>query len=142
MLKIYHNPRCKKSCEGLKYIQEKGIEHSIVKYLETGLSEIDLNEIILKTNKKPIELIRTQEEFFKKELKGKNFADNELVKIIIENPIANAKGKNKAPGIPTMVKAGAKTAKIQSRISNFGNAISLQASQMASALGFPISRCW
>jgi len=86
MLKIYHNPRCKKSCEGLKYIQEKGIEHSIVKYLETGLSKNDLNEIILKINKKPLELIRTQEEFFKKELKGKNFTDNELVKIIIENP--------------------------------------------------------
>jgi hypothetical protein len=30
-----------------------------------------------------------------------------------------------------MVKAGAKTAKIQKRINNFGKAISLQASQMA-----------
>ena len=31
--------------------------------------------------------------------------------ITIENPIANAKGKNNAPGIPTIVNAGAKTAK-------------------------------
>ena len=86
MLKIYHNPRCKKSCEGLKYLQEKNIEHSVVKYLDSGLSVKELDEIILKTNRKPAELIRTQEEFFKKELKGKSFTDVEMIKIIIENP--------------------------------------------------------
>ena len=60
----------------------------------------------------------------------------------MENPIANANGKNKDPGMPAMVKAGANTAKIQSRINNLGSAISLQASQIARAFGLPISKCW
>jgi arsenate reductase (glutaredoxin) len=86
MLKIYHNPRCKKSCEGLKYLQEKAKDFEVVKYLESGLSNEILNEILLKTNKKPVELVRTQEEFYKTELKGKSFTDDEWKKIIIENP--------------------------------------------------------
>jgi arsenate reductase (glutaredoxin) len=86
MLTIYHNPRCKKSCEGLKYLQEMGVQHNVVKYLETGLSKEILKEILLKANKKPIELVRTQEEYFKKELKGKKFTDEEWIRIIIENP--------------------------------------------------------
>ncbi len=45
-----------------------------------------MKEILLKTNLKPIDLVRTQEEYFKKELKGKNFTDDEWVKIILENP--------------------------------------------------------
>jgi arsenate reductase (glutaredoxin) len=86
MIVIYHNPRCKKSCEGLKYLQDKGIQHTIVKYLETGLTKEILKEIVLKTGKKTQELLRIQEEYYKKELKGKKFTDDEWVKIIIENP--------------------------------------------------------
>jgi Arsenate reductase and related proteins, glutaredoxin family len=86
MLKIYHNPRCKKSCEGLKYLQNMKVEFEVVKYIEKGLTPTDLNEILLKLNKRPYEIIRTQEEYFKKELKGKKFNDEEWIKIIIENP--------------------------------------------------------
>jgi arsenate reductase (glutaredoxin) len=86
MLTIYHNPRCKKSCEGLKYLQKKGLEHNVVKYIETGLTKIGVKEILLKSNKKPIDLVRTQEEYFKKELKGKKFTNDEWINIIIENP--------------------------------------------------------
>jgi len=60
----------------------------------------------------------------------------------MEKPIANASGRNNAPGMPFIVKAGANTARIQNRIRSFGKAISLQASQIASALGLPISKCW
>jgi arsenate reductase (glutaredoxin) len=86
MLTIYHNPRCKKSSESLKYLQEKSIQHIVVKYLESGLTKEILKEILLKIGIKPIYLVRTQEEYFKKELKGKKFTDDEWIKIIIENP--------------------------------------------------------
>jgi arsenate reductase (glutaredoxin) len=86
MIKIFHNPRCKKSCEGLKYLQDKKIQIEIVKYLETGLTKEILKEILLKLNKKPVEIIRTQEEYYKKELRGKTFNDDEWIQIIIENP--------------------------------------------------------
>jgi arsenate reductase (glutaredoxin) len=86
MLKIYHNPRCKKSCEGLKYLQNKKVDFEIVKYIEKGLTREELREILLKLNLKPHEIIRKQEDYYKKELKGKKFNDDEWLKIIIENP--------------------------------------------------------
>ena len=86
MLKIYHNPRCKKSCEGLRYLHGKKVEFQVIKYIEEGLSKEGLNEILLKLNKKPFDIVRTQEDFYKKELKGRKFNDDEWIRIIIENP--------------------------------------------------------
>jgi arsenate reductase (glutaredoxin) len=85
-MKIYHNPRCRKSREGLAYLENKSSDFEIVQYLSDSLSEDDLREILLKLNVKPQELVRTQEEYFKKNLKGKDFTDDEWVKIIVENP--------------------------------------------------------
>lgn len=86
MIKIFHNPRCKKSCEGLKYLQDTKVAFEIIKYIEIGLKKEQLKEILLKLNKKPLEIIRTQEEYYKKELRGSNFNDDEWIQIIIENP--------------------------------------------------------
>jgi arsenate reductase (glutaredoxin) len=41
---------------------------------------------VLKLNVSPSELIRTQEEVYKKELKGKSFTSEEWIRIISENP--------------------------------------------------------
>jgi arsenate reductase-like glutaredoxin family protein len=40
----------------------------------------------MKLNIKPLELVRTQEAIYKSDYKGKNFTDNEWIKIMIENP--------------------------------------------------------
>jgi arsenate reductase (glutaredoxin) len=86
MLKIYHNPRCKKSREGLTYLQAKTDEYVLVEYLKSGLKEDDIKEILLKAHLKPFDLVRTQEPIYKKEFKGKNFTEEEWIEIIIENP--------------------------------------------------------
>jgi len=86
MPKIYHNTRCRKSREGLEYLKSKTADYEIVEYLKTGLSKDILKEILLKSNLQPIELIRKQEDLYKKELKGKEFTDEEWIQIIIENP--------------------------------------------------------
>ncbi len=85
-LKIYHNPRCKKSRAGLAYLEGKSNDFEIIQYLKVGINEEQLNEILLKMNKKPQDIIRTQEELYKKELKGKKFTDDEWKTIILENP--------------------------------------------------------
>lgn len=61
-------------------------EIEICEYLKDGLTEDDLREILLKTNQKPFDLVRTHEEYYLKELKGKNFTDEEWIRIILENP--------------------------------------------------------
>jgi arsenate reductase (glutaredoxin) len=86
MLKIYHNPRCRKSREGLEYLKSKTSDYKLIEYLKEGLTKEILDEILLKTNQEPHELVRTQEEQYKKELKGKSFTREEWIQIIIENP--------------------------------------------------------
>ena len=86
MFKIYHNPMCKKSRCGLEYLKGKTDKVEIIDYLKQGLSLKEMTEIIARLNVKPLELVRTQEELYKKELKNKQFTDEEWVKIIIENP--------------------------------------------------------
>jgi arsenate reductase (glutaredoxin) len=87
MIKIYHNPRCRKSREGLSFLQEKKKDIQIIDYIKTGISIEEIREIILKLHITPKELVRTQETFFKKELKNLNLNDDEWIKIISENPV-------------------------------------------------------
>ena len=86
MLKIYHNPQCKKSRAGLQYLQEKGQTFEIIEYIRKPLTEREIEKLLVKLNKKPSEIIREQEEYFKKMLRGKQFNDHEWVRIISENP--------------------------------------------------------
>ena len=64
-IKVFHNPRCAKSRAGLKYLQQKNITIEVIDYIKNPLTEKILNEILLKLNKKPSEIIRTQESIYK-----------------------------------------------------------------------------
>lgn len=86
MLIIYHNPRCARSREGLNYLREHGFPFEVVEYLENPLTANDLKRILMKLNLKPVQVIRTQEELFRKELKGRSFTDEEWIEIILEHP--------------------------------------------------------
>jgi arsenate reductase (glutaredoxin) len=85
-IKIYHNSRCRKSRAGLEYLGAKTKDFEVIEYLKTSITEEELRDILMKLNKKPSEIVRTQEEVYKKELKGKNFTDDEWIKILLENP--------------------------------------------------------
>jgi polyphosphate kinase len=86
VMKIYHNPRCAKSRAGLQYLEEKGFDIEIKKYLVDGISESELREIIAKTGKKPFYFVRTQEKDYIDKYKGKDIIDDEWIKILVENP--------------------------------------------------------
>ena len=86
MYKIYHNPRCKKSRAGLKYLESNSLTFEIVKYLEEGITFDELKELLNLLGKKPMEMIRKQEDVYKKNYKGKEFSDDEWIKIMVENP--------------------------------------------------------
>jgi arsenate reductase len=86
MYTVYHNPRCKKSRAGLQYVTGKGMDHRVREYLKDPLSEDELSRLLLKLHMKPQELVRTQEEFYRKELKGLNLNDGEWIRILTEHP--------------------------------------------------------
>jgi arsenate reductase (glutaredoxin) len=85
MLKIYHNPRCSKSRAGLKFLVDNNIEHEIVEYLKVGLSQQEVKELSLKTGLTPFELVRTHEDYYKKNLKNKEFTDDEWCNVLSDN---------------------------------------------------------
>ena len=86
MYTIYHNPRCKKSRAGLLYATEKKMEFQVREYLKEPLTEAELTSLVMKLHVKPRELVRTQEEVFRKELKGLNLNDEEWIKVMVEIP--------------------------------------------------------
>jgi arsenate reductase (glutaredoxin) len=87
VIKIYHNPRCRKSREGLKYLQTKGVDFLVIEYLKKGISIEDIREIVLKLHISPKDLVRKNEDIFKKELKSLDLNDEEWIKVISENPV-------------------------------------------------------
>lgn len=85
-MKIYHNPRCRKSRETLQIIQEKGVEPEIIEYLTDVPSEKELSELIKMLGISPEQLLRKGEDVFKEKYKGKTLSDQEWIKAMVENP--------------------------------------------------------
>lgn len=86
MLKIYHNPRCRKSREGLAILEESGQDFEIVKYLDTPPSYLELAAILGKLNLKPIELVRKNEAIWKEQFKSKELSDEEIIQAMVDHP--------------------------------------------------------
>jgi arsenate reductase (glutaredoxin) len=87
MIKIYHNPRCRKSREGLQFLRDRVDDIQITEYLKKGISKEEIREIILKLHVSPKELVRKNEALYKKELKNLELNDDEWINIISENPV-------------------------------------------------------
>jgi arsenate reductase (glutaredoxin) len=85
-MKIYHNTRCKKSRAGLAYLEEKGLKFEVIDYIKNPLTETEINDLIAKTGLEAEQLVRKQEDYFKKELKGKILSHKDLVKAIAAEP--------------------------------------------------------
>ena len=74
-MKIYHNPRCRKSREGIKYLESKKINFEVIDYIKNNLSSEQIRNILKKLQLKPIELVRKNEAIWKEKYKGKDFTD-------------------------------------------------------------------
>ncbi len=85
-MKIYHNPRCGKSREGLAILQAYKLPFEIINYIETPLSETELAEIIKLLGIPPIDLVRKNEAIWKENYKGKSMSDTEIIAAMAANP--------------------------------------------------------
>lgn len=86
MIQIYHNPKCSKSREGLEILKDSGEEFEIIEYTQNPVSEKELKSILKKLKIKPVELIRKNEKTWKENYKDKKLSDEDLIKIMVENP--------------------------------------------------------
>lgn len=86
MIKIYHNPRCSKSRQGLAILQNAHVDFEIIDYLKNPISSIELTEILNKLHIKPIDLVRKNETLWKDNYKGKNLSNKQIIDAMVENP--------------------------------------------------------
>ena len=85
-MKIYHNPRCRKSREGIKYLESKKINFEVIDYIKNKLSSKQIRYILKKLQLKPIEIVRKNETIWKEKYKGKDFTDDQLIRILSNEP--------------------------------------------------------
>lgn len=99
-VKIYHNPRCSKSRETLKLLQDRGIKPEVVEYLKHPPTTAELQDILHKLGLNPRQLIRTQQaEYLDNDLDDPSLSDADLIAAmvripkLIERPIVLANDK-------------------------------------------------
>ena len=86
MVTIYHNPRCKKSREGLAILEDLDIKFNVRKYLDNPLNTEELKVIINTLKIKPEALVRKNETIWKTNYKSKSLSDNDLIEIMVNHP--------------------------------------------------------
>ncbi len=86
MIKIYHNPRCSKSRQGVKYLEDKDLDFEVIQYLKDEFTADELKEVIQKLNIKPIELVRTKEAIWKEHYKDLELSEDQIIQAMVENP--------------------------------------------------------
>ena len=88
VIKFYHNPRCSKSRQALKLISSQNITLEIIKYLEEGISKLDLENIFNTLEIDKNNFLRKNEKSFKDlNINLNTISTDQLIKLIIENPI-------------------------------------------------------
>lgn len=97
---IYHNPRCTKSRETLKLLEERGLAPTVIEYLKTPPSAADLDDILRLLEMEPRDLMRKQEpEYEEANLADPGLTRETLIRAmvqrpkLIERPIVLANGK-------------------------------------------------
>jgi len=79
-----HNPRCSKSRQGLALLEAAGKDITIRAYLDKPLNEQEINALLTKLNKSPIDIIRVKEA---KALGVNLLADDaKLIMQLVKNP--------------------------------------------------------
>jgi arsenate reductase len=86
MIKIYHNPRCRKSREGLEILEKSGKNFEIVKYLENVPSKKELTEVIRLLGISVEQLLRKNEAIWKENYRGKNLSDEDIIDAMMQHP--------------------------------------------------------
>ena len=85
-MKIYHNPRCSKSRQGVAFLEELNQKFEIIDYLKSPVSEEELTDLIKLLNIAPIDLVRKNEAIWKENFKGKTLSNLEIIKAMVEFP--------------------------------------------------------
>lgn len=60
---IYHNPKCSTSRKVLALLEDEGVDHDVVRYLDEPLTKTELRSILGKLEDAPGDLVRNDPNF-------------------------------------------------------------------------------
>lgn len=87
---VWHNPRCRKSREGLaaaeQLAKQLGTEVEVRRYLDNPPTADELKKVLRMAGLSPRDILRKQEKIWKEQFKGKDYSDDELIQIMAEHP--------------------------------------------------------
>lgn len=87
MITIYHNPRCRKSREGLEIVEQSGLPYQVVEYLKHPLNEAGIKDLLHKLGPDAQSLIRKNEALWKEQFRGRDLSDTDLISALAAHPI-------------------------------------------------------
>lgn len=87
MVTLYHNPRCSKSREALELLQARGIEPTVVRYLDTPPDAAALRQLLRQLGLPARELLRRkEEEYLALGLDDPKLDDEALIAAMVAHP--------------------------------------------------------
>lgn len=85
---IYHNPRCGTSRTVLQILRDRGIEPTIVLYLETPLSASELGGLAARSGSSVRDFVRSKEALYTEMgLDAPKLSDAQLLQAMAEHPV-------------------------------------------------------
>lgn len=86
MIKVLHNNTCSKSRAILEHLDENNVPFEIIDFMETPLTEMELTTLLKKLNTDVQGLIRKNDRLYQEKFAGKDYTEEEWIKILTENP--------------------------------------------------------
>lgn len=86
MTTIWHNPKCSKSREALKLLEDKSGSFEVFKYLDTPPSREEIAAVLKKLGISARELMRTKEDLYKELQIAKITDESKLIDMLAEHP--------------------------------------------------------
>ena len=86
MVKVIHNSNCSKSTAVLEYLDENGVPFEIIDVMQDPLSELEIKTLLKKLNADVSHIIRKNDRLYQEKFAGKNYSEEEWIKILSENP--------------------------------------------------------
>lgn len=86
-LTLYHNPRCSKSRSTLQLLEDRGVQPTLVRYLETPPTAEQLRDLLSKLGISARQLLRTGEDEYRElNLANTALSDADLIDAMAAHP--------------------------------------------------------
>ena len=87
-VQIFYNPNCSKCRLTMDILNDKGVQTTVVEYLNTPPNTTELNEVLNLLGLNPRELMRKHEAPYKEnKLDNPDLSREQLIQAMIDNPI-------------------------------------------------------